>query len=241
MVIASNDHGAGDKLGELLNLGAPFRDPGVAEFGLENVVFALGHQFLEIVFPVSDEAPARRFIDRNGAGGYMAIFQTDDLEAARARIDRIGVRRVWDIDLPEITASHLHPADTGAAIVSIDEARPAESWRWGGPDWSNRKAGQHLTLIGAELVGPDPQDLAKRWAAVLEAPLSRDGEGWRLELAAGAAILVRPGRKEALSAFQIGCIAPEAIVAQARQLGYEGPGRDSFRFEGVRFDLVEGG
>ena len=47
LVIAAETLEAADQLGELLELGAPFVDPGVKEFGLENRVYALGDQFLK--------------------------------------------------------------------------------------------------------------------------------------------------------------------------------------------------
>ena len=125
LVIAAETLETADQLSELLGLGPPFVDPGVQEFGLENRVYAIGDQFLEVVVPMAETAPARRFIERAGEGGYMAIFQTHDLDTLRARVDRLGIRRVWNIDLPDISASHLHPADIGGAIVSVDEARPA--------------------------------------------------------------------------------------------------------------------
>ena len=34
-----------------LGLGEPYRDPGVAEFGLTNAVFAIGDCFLEVIAP----------------------------------------------------------------------------------------------------------------------------------------------------------------------------------------------
>ena len=37
------------RLRTLLGLAAPYRDPGVAEFGLDNAVFVFGDQFVEIV------------------------------------------------------------------------------------------------------------------------------------------------------------------------------------------------
>jgi hypothetical protein len=40
---------AAEALQEALGLGDPFHDPGVAEFGLDNAVFAVGDSFLEIV------------------------------------------------------------------------------------------------------------------------------------------------------------------------------------------------
>ena len=51
-----------------------YRDPGVAEFGLVNAVMPIGDTFLEVISPVADRAPARRFLDRRGGdGGYMPL------------------------------------------------------------------------------------------------------------------------------------------------------------------------
>ncbi len=164
LVIAANSLDPADTLKNVLGLGEPFPDLGVAEFGLVNAVFAIGDQFLEVVVPTQDKAPARRFIDRGGEGGYMAIFQTDDMQALRTRVDGLGIRRVWNIDLPDISASHLHPADIGGAIVSVDEPRPAGSWRWGGPGWRDRAAPGRFTH--AVLETPDPDALAQKWGLV---------------------------------------------------------------------------
>ncbi len=196
LVIAAERLDAADALREALGLGEPFIDPGVAEFGLVNRVFAIGDQFLEVVVPVAPSAPAARFIARNGPGGYMAIFQVDDLSAARARADAMGVRRVWNIDLDDIAASHLHPADMGAAIVSMDECRPPSSWRWGGPDWQKRSVLGRLT--GARIETPDADALAQKWATVLGA----DRRDTHLELADGDVEFV-PGSQARLSAFAI--------------------------------------
>ena len=35
----------------------------------------------------------------------------------------MGIRTVWEMDLPDISGTHLHPADMTAAIVSIDSSR----------------------------------------------------------------------------------------------------------------------
>src|SRR5262249_11512307 len=58
----------------VLGLEVGFRDPGVAEFGLVNAVMPVGDTFLEVVSPVASTAPARRFLDRHGDGGYMVIL-----------------------------------------------------------------------------------------------------------------------------------------------------------------------
>ena len=231
LVIAAETLEAADQLGELLELGAPFVDPGVKEFGLENRVYALGDQFLEVVVPMADSAPARRFIDRVGEGGYMAIFQTDDLNALRARVDGMGIRRVWNIDLPDISASHLHPADIGGAIVSVDEARPAGSWRWGGPAWrDNTVPGR---LVSAAMETPDPDGLAARWALALG--LTVDERVLYLE---DAAIVFREGPVEKLAAFGLYRPDADAILSRAESMGLDVDGRE-IRFAGVGLSLLE--
>src|SRR5207302_835312 len=74
-----------------LGLEDPYHDPGVAEFGLENSVFAVGSTFVEVISPVRDGTTAGRYLERRGGdGGYMAIFQVPDVSAARERIAAAG-------------------------------------------------------------------------------------------------------------------------------------------------------
>ena len=128
-----------DALRQAFGWPQPFRDPGVAEFGLTNAVFAVGDTFVEVVAPAQPGTTAGRYLERRGGdGGYMAIFQVPDLAAARRRIAGLGVRVVWTADLPDMAGTHLHPGDVPGAIVSLDCARPAESWRWAGPSWTGQ-------------------------------------------------------------------------------------------------------
>ena len=168
------------RLRDALGLGEPFRDPGVGLFGLHNVVCALGEDFLEIVSPTQEGTAAGRHLERRGEGGYMVIFQLDDLAGARERAAALGIRTVWSIDLDDISASHLHPADAGGAIVSIDRPVPPESWRWGGPEWIGRAGeGAPGRLTGVTVSVPDPEAVAARWAQVLG--LEPDGAVLRLD------------------------------------------------------------
>jgi hypothetical protein len=177
----------------VLGLEVAFRDPAVAEFGLVNAVMPVGDTFLEVVSPVASTAPARRFLDRHGDGGYMVILQSAALDEDRRRLAALGVRVVWQMDLDDIRGTHLHPADVGGAILSIDDARPASSWRWAGPGWERHAHTEVAeTIAGVELAAPDPEALAARWSRVLDRPVTRPGPG-RLEiaLAPGALRFVR--------------------------------------------------
>ena len=151
-----------------LGLGEPFADPGVGAFGLHNAVYAIGDTFLEVVSPTQPDTAAGRYLDRNGDGGYMVIFQLADLDAARERTAGMGMRVVWQLDLPDISGTHLHPADTGGAIVSLDRADPPGSWRWGGPDWTEREGtGAPGQLRGVTIAVADPTATAARWGELL--------------------------------------------------------------------------
>src|SRR3954453_15648567 len=103
-----------------LGLRDPFHDPGVAEFGLTNAVYEIGDTFLEVVSPAVEGTTAGRYLQRRGGdAGYMALFQVADTEPPRRRVAAIGLRTVWQVDLPDISGTHLHPQDVRGAIVSF--------------------------------------------------------------------------------------------------------------------------
>ena len=184
-----------------LPLGEPFNDPGVAHFGLRNAVMALGDTFVEVVSPKEDGTAAGRHLDRlGGDGGYMAMFQLDDITGARERIDRLGVRVVWEIELPDVVDLHLHPADVPGAIVALDRTDPPASWRWGGPAWEAR-APQSTgpgRVTGATLTAVDPEALARRWASVLGA----EATGPAIPLDDGE-LRFEPGERDGIAAFHV--------------------------------------
>jgi hypothetical protein len=219
-VLAARDLDAAvERLRDALPLGDPFHDPGVGHFGLRNAVMALGDTFVEVVSPVQEGTAAGRHLDRRGDGGYMVMFQLDDLGAARDRAEALGIRTVWDLELEDIVDVHLHPRDVGAAIVALDRCDPPEGWRWGGPDWEGRAPASIAAggVTGATLRSPDPDALAARWGEVL----GRAPSGGVIELDLGELRFVA-GDSDGIEAFHA-----------------ELPGRagESFEAGGVRFEL----
>jgi hypothetical protein len=179
VLVATDLEPVAEQLRDALGLDEPFRDSGVAMFGLENAVFAIGDCFLEIVSPTEPGTAAGRYLERHGGdGGYMVMFDLEDLAGARQRAKDCGVRTVWEIDLPDISGTHLHPADIGGAIVSIDGSRPYGSWRWGGPDWTGQigAGGAPGHLTGVTLAVAEPAAVAARWAHVLGVPATKGSE-----------------------------------------------------------------
>ena len=123
------------QLCDTLGLTVCFSDPGVGEFGLHNALMVIGDQFLEVVSPTEPGTAAGRQLDRReGDGGYMVIYECDDLDDRLTKFSERDVRIVWAGDFPTIRGRHLHPADVGGAIVSIDRSDgPARELDLGGP------------------------------------------------------------------------------------------------------------
>jgi hypothetical protein len=159
-----------DELCETFGLQVCFHDPGVGEFGLRNALLLVGDQFIEVLSPTRAGTTVQRLLDkRGGAGGYMAIFEVDDLDDRVDRLAANDVRIVWAGDLPDIRGRHLHPRDVGGTLVSIDQPVPAGSWRWGGPDWQARSAGlladaAVASIENAVVAADDPDAMRSRWA-----------------------------------------------------------------------------
>jgi hypothetical protein len=225
VLVASELEPVAAALRSTLHLDEPFRDPGVGWFGLANTVFAVGDCFLEVVSPKEPDSAAGRYLARHGGdGGYMVMFDLEDLEGARERAAGLGVRVVWQIDLPDISGTHLHPADMRGAIVSLDRSEPYGTWRWGGPQWTERTgAGAPGCLTGVTLAVGDPAAVAARWGAVLGIE-AIGGERPELRLDGGEVRFERAASEPA-----------EGLVEIALELPRELPGgREAIELGGVR-------
>lgn len=213
------------QLREHLALGEPFHDPEIVMFGLDNSVFAVGDTFVEVVAPVRADTAAGRYLDRHGGdGGYMAIFQVPDLVEARRRVDELGIRVVHRADLPDIAGTHLHPKDVPGAIVSLDWAEPAGSWRWAGPEWTGQvPAHQPGGLRAVTISVSQPAAVARRWADVLNARSEPDGQGASVALDGGRqTIRFAPsgaGQPEGISGVEVALPPPAGSRRRSVDIG----------------------
>jgi len=241
-LVAKDLQKAVDDLCAVLGLEVCYHDPGVEVFGLHNALMPIGTSFLEVVSPLREGTTAGRLLERrHGDGGYMVIAQTDDLAREHKRVEELGVRIVWETQLPDAATIHLHPRDVGAAIVSFDQMRPPESWRWAGPEWREHvHTDVTRRLAGAELQSADPAALAKRWGEVFGRPVRGcpDG-GHELELDAGKLRFVsdRDGRGEGVSGIDVEVVEPTDVLHRARSRGLPASA-ESVELCGVRVRLL---
>lgn len=179
VLVARNLEPVNSQLFQLLGISCGFNDPDDQGMGLINSVMAIGDTYLEVIAPTRDDTPAgrtaHRVLERRGGdGGYMVMAQVDDIQAVSDRIDRLNIRKAWEIDREDVTAFHVHPRDIGAAIVSFDEMRPQSEWTWAGPGWRERRA-KHVSGISAvEVQSAEPAALAEQWSRAFDRPIVAD-------------------------------------------------------------------
>jgi|GEM_PF-91718 len=241
-LVAENLQTSLETLAELLGSPVVFRDPDVAHFGLENGLIMTGGDFVEVVSPLANigDTAAGRHLARYGDGFYMAIFQCANAAPLIAHIKDNGGRGVFEIDAGGVRATHFHPKDFGAAIVSVDSMgrddwqSPQAYWQWAHWPPENSAAPDTDTSVGA-LAGlrvsagapvgmqnhSDLQNysgLLSQWAYFLQRPKEND----RL-LFDGAEIAFHEGdaARAAISDiyFHAGRDSMSAIYARAERLG----------------------
>ena len=232
-----------EELCDILGIEVAYRDPGVAKWGLVNVVCPIGHDFLEIVTPFQEGTSAGRYIERRkGDGGYMVILQVPDAAAERQRVTGLGVRAVAQKDLPEYQYTHFHPSDTTGVLLSLDTTfapkgtDPALWWPPAEKDWL-KHARSDVTngLAGVEIQHDDPDKAAETWSKILNRPatdniIRLDGSQIRFVAAVD-------GRGPGVSAYDVSVVDRERVLAAAEKRGRKhGPAQ--VEVCGCRINLV---
>ncbi len=232
-------------IGLVLGLEPCFTDPGVKIFGLKNLLWPIGSQFLEVVTPIEPGTAGDRYRQRrNGDTGYMVITEVDDIARRRERADELGIRIAFN--LTDLDASsgfrhdgvQLHPADTGGALLEMDQMIIGDGpegsdghgenavggpWYPAGKNWKPYvRTDQVSAIVAAELQTPEPNRLADRWGAMTELPVQDDGSG-RFSIEFENAIIrfvpAVDGRGEGLGAIDVTTVDRDAVLSAARSRG----------------------
>ena len=219
-------------IGTVLGVEACFTDPGVKQFGLKNMLWPVGTQFLEVVTPIADGTAGGRYIERRGGdSGYMFITQVDDVARRRARADELGIRIAFDLHHPDEghDGIQLHPGDTGGTFFEMDQMTMPGGDAVGGPWYPAGKNWEpyvRTDVVGgisaAEIQSPEPGPLAERWSAMAEIDLGTDAEGRpeiQLDNASVRFVEETDGRGEGLGGIDVIANDWEAILEGARARG----------------------
>ena len=223
-------------LSQLFGLEVAFNDPGVGHFGLENAVMPLGTDFLEVVSPIEENTTAGRYLQkRGGDGGYMVIIQVDDFDKTKSLVHDNEIEIVWDTDLPEAKAIHLHPKQMGGAIVSLDWMNPKESWKWAGPEWNKYITDDIKGIDGVEIQANNPEEMFNRWKDILDASNINESEKKIYLDNTWISFIDEDDRGSGISAFSLITDNKELLINKAKEFGFLQ--EDNIVIGGVKFYL----
>ena len=109
-------------------LGARVSDPiDMPEHGVTTVFVELPNTKIELLRPLGDESPIRKFLEKNPSGGmHHVCYEVDDIIAARDHLTVLGARILGDGE-PK-TGAHgkpvlfLHPKDFCGTLIELEQA-----------------------------------------------------------------------------------------------------------------------
>ena len=96
------------------------------DHGVTVIFITLPNTKIELLYPLGDDSPIAKFLDKNPAGGIHHIcYEVGDLIAARDRLTATGARVLGD-GTPKIGAHgkpvlFLHPKDFNGTLVELEE------------------------------------------------------------------------------------------------------------------------
>lgn len=110
-------------------LGAKVSAPqDLPEHGVTVVFVELLNTKIELLHPLGDNSPIKKFLDANPAGGIHHLsYEVDDIYVARDKLRAAGKRVLGDGE-PKIGAHgtpvlFLHPKDFNGTLVEVEEVK----------------------------------------------------------------------------------------------------------------------
>lgn len=239
-LVASDIQKAEGDISAVLGVPVCYRDPNVAPYGLENLLFPLGPDILEVVVPMQPDTAAGRFLDRSkGRGGYMVIMDCNDIATRRHQAEAAGVRIAHTVDHDGYEGIQLHPRDCRAAMIDFNRTEGGEGldgpYHPAGDAWPSIVRVDALPRLESITVeSPDPDDLAEHWGRIMDLPVQ---PGPELRPTRGRIRFERCENGERLIGLTLAVADPARTLAAAAARGLE-HGPDWLWLCGVRVTLT---
>jgi methylmalonyl-CoA/ethylmalonyl-CoA epimerase len=94
----------------------------VASQGVEEVLFAVGASYIQLLGALARDTPVGRFLERRGGGLHHVAYRVDDVADALRNLRDRGVRLVDEVPRPGsrgTTIAFVHPASTEGVLVEL--------------------------------------------------------------------------------------------------------------------------
>jgi methylmalonyl-CoA/ethylmalonyl-CoA epimerase len=104
----------------------------VASQGVEEVLFAIGTSYVQLLRPLDDDTPVGRHLSKRGPGVHHVAYRVDDLAAALQRLRTEGVPLVDEVPRPGSRGTRIafvHPRGIGGVLVELVQEPGPGGWR----------------------------------------------------------------------------------------------------------------
>lgn len=124
-IVVPDLEAAATRYRELLGASVSAPEP-LPEHGVTTVFVNLPNTKIELLHPLGEHSPIRKFLESNPAGGiHHLCYEVTDILAARDRLQAAGARVLGD-GQPKIGAHgkpvlFLHPKDFFGTLVELEE------------------------------------------------------------------------------------------------------------------------
>jgi methylmalonyl-CoA/ethylmalonyl-CoA epimerase len=97
----------------------------VEDQGVDEVLFAVGTSFIQLLGALDADTPVGRFLATRGPGVHHVAYRVDDVTAALSRLRSEGVRLVDEVPRRgsrDTMIAFVHPKDMGGVLVELVQA-----------------------------------------------------------------------------------------------------------------------
>lgn len=94
--------------------------------GVEEVLFAVGASYVQLLGALAPDTPVGRFLERRGPGVHHVGYRVDDVAAALDDLRAQGARLIDEAPRPGsrgTTIAFVHPSAMGGVLVELVQER----------------------------------------------------------------------------------------------------------------------
>ena len=104
---------------------APAHRERVEDQGVEEVLFAAGSSFIQLLGALGPDTPVGRSLERRGPGVHHVAYRVEDIDAALDHLRTEGVRLIDDMPRAgsrNTRIAFVHPTAMGGVLVELVQA-----------------------------------------------------------------------------------------------------------------------
>jgi methylmalonyl-CoA epimerase len=105
---------------------APVHRERVEEQGVEEVLFAVGSSYIQLLGALGPETPVGRSLAKRGPGVHHMAYRVDDVAGALEHLRAEGARLIDEAPRPgsrDTVIAFVHPAAMGGVLVELVQER----------------------------------------------------------------------------------------------------------------------